>query len=119
MLGRGAGAGALAVKAEWVQVLLVSLGMATAIVLATVRWMSGRSSTEGNLARDVGGLRTQIQELQRDLDDEPWSAQIVEMGIQLARIEEHFRATDREVIALTNNVEALRNWIAVKKAGEH
>lgn len=115
MLGRGAGSCALAVTPAWANVLLVAAGMATAIVLATVKWMSGRSSTEGNLARDVGELRTQLHALQRDLKDEPWSTQIVEMGKQLARMEEHFRATDREVIALTNNVEALRQWLAVIK----
>jgi len=139
LLGRGADPGVLAVK-EWIQIALMALGMATGTFIVIDKWVHGRRAVETKLqlelkelkklvedgrsiwdrsvelGQGVQALRTMVIEVKDVLDrasvrDERQQDRFGKVKEQLARIEEHLKATDRSVDALTANVEALRTWV--------
>lgn len=68
------------------------------------------------LGHTVQALQTMVLEVKGILDrasarDERESERIGGIKEQLARIEEHLRATDKEVAALSNSLNALREWM--------
>lgn len=92
-------------KPEWITPILVLVGMAASVFLAVDKWVHGRDTSDSELARDV-------RDLQRTLQNGEYGRRIGEIREQVARMEQHLISTDREVLALMNNVEALRNWIS-------
>jgi len=68
------------------------------------------------LGHTVQALQTMVGEVKVILDqasrrDERDSERITTIKEQLARIEEHLRSTDKDVTAVTNSVNALREWM--------
>lgn len=125
---------------EWIQIALMALGMATGTFIVIDKWVHGRRAVETKLqlelkelkklvedgrsiwdrsvelGQGVQALRTMVIEVKDVLDrasvrDERQQDRFGKVKEQLARIEEHLKATDRSVDALTANVEALRTWV--------
>lgn len=139
LLGRCADARALAVK-EWVNTILLALGMIAGFLITIDHWVHRREMGEATLATKVKGLQRQIEEgrsiWERSVEvghtvqalqamvievkeifdralarDERLRERFSDMKEQLARVEEHLKSTDREVISLGKDVESLRKWM--------
>lgn len=127
----------------WAGVALVAAGMVIKGVIWIDEWVHRRNQDDSNLAKEVESLKKQVdagrsiwdrsvelghnvEVLQRTVADvrdileraierdDRQRERIGTMKEQLARMEEHHKATDREVVALRANVEALRGWTVNK-----
>ena len=136
LLGRSAAARALAVRAEWVNTALLALGMFAGFCLAVDHWVHRRETGEVTLATAVKNVKKQIEdgrsiwdrsveightvqalqtmvvEVKEILDrmmarDDRQRERFGEMKEQLARMEEHFKSIDREVVTLRAEVKDL------------
>lgn len=111
LLGRRAARSVVAVNQAWAMFALAFVLAVSQLMLGVDKWVHGRASKESAIERDVA-------ELQRILEGGAYGRRIGQIKEQLARMEEHLRSTDQRIDALTTNLEALRNWVAVKKSHE-